>query len=108
MNISKKVKTLLCIALVLILLGSALGGLFNTGLGATKVTRIRFDGGRLAKVEMLPIELHWKKDWSVNGLPRAADAEATGVIFEALKRTSAEFGTKLALRDDGIIEVAGL
>ena len=45
MNISKKVKTLLCIALVLILLGSALGGLFNTGLGATKVTRIRFDGG---------------------------------------------------------------
>ncbi|MBR2837895.1 MAG: CapA family protein [Kiritimatiellae bacterium] len=72
------------------------------------VPRIRFEGGRLAKVEMLPIELHWKHDWSVNGLPRAADAEATGVIFEALKRTSAEFGTKFALRGDGIIEVAGL
>ena len=45
MNISKKTKTLLCIALVLILLGSALGGLFNTGAFATEVTRIRFDGG---------------------------------------------------------------
>ncbi len=42
---NKKIIKLLCIALVLILLGSALGGLFNTGLGATKVTRIRFDGG---------------------------------------------------------------
>ena len=38
---NKKIIKLLCIALVLILLGSALGGLFNTGLGATKVTRIR-------------------------------------------------------------------
>ena len=45
MNISKKTKTLLCIALALILLGSALAGLFNTGVGAVKVTRIRFDGG---------------------------------------------------------------
>ena len=42
---NKKIIKLLCIALVLILLGSALGGLFNTGVGATKVTRISFDGG---------------------------------------------------------------
>ena len=55
---------------------------------------------------MLPIELHWMKDWSVNGLPRAADAEAAGVIFAALVRTSADFGTKLVMRDDGIIEVS--
>lgn len=45
MNLSKRTKKLLCIALVLILLGSALGGLFNTGAFATKITRIRFDGG---------------------------------------------------------------
>ena len=45
MNISKKTKILLCVALALILLGSALASLFNTGLGAVKVTRIRFDGG---------------------------------------------------------------
>ena len=34
MNIGKNTKKLLCIALVLILLGSALAGLFNTGAGA--------------------------------------------------------------------------
>ena len=45
MNIGKTTKKLLCIALVLILLGSALGGLFNTGVFATRITRIRFDGG---------------------------------------------------------------
>ena len=62
--------------------------------------------GALVKIEMLPIELHWMKDWSVNGLPRTADGEASGVILAALKRTSAEFGTQFTLRTDGIIEVA--
>ena len=42
---NKKTTKLLCIALALILLGSGLAGLFNTGVGATKVTRISFDGG---------------------------------------------------------------
>ena len=67
--------------------------------------RLRFENGALTKLEMLPIELHWMQDWSVNGLPRAADGEATGVILAALKRTSAEFGTQFALRPDGIIEI---
>ena len=69
------------------------------------VPRLSFEDGNLKKIELLPIELHWKRDWDVNGLPRPADAEATGVIVAALKRTSAEFGTKIALRPDGIIEV---
>ena len=68
------------------------------------VPRIRFEGGRMAKLEMLPIELHWKHDWSVNGLPRAADAEASKVIADTLKRLSAPYGTSVALRADGIIE----
>ena len=72
------------------------------------VPRLRFENGRLTKAELLPIELHWMQDWSVNGLPRVADSEAAGVIFAALKRTSAEFGTSFSLRADGIIEVAGL
>ena len=56
MKLSKKTKTLLCVALVLILLGSALAGLFNTGIGATKVTRIFFDGGhgRLSGLLYMP------------------------------------------------------
>ena len=70
------------------------------------VPRIRFEDGRVAAVELLPIELHWMKDWSVNGLPRTADAEAAGVILAALQRTSAEFGTKITRRADGILVVA--
>ena len=34
------------------------------------VPRLSFEKGALVKLEMLPIELHWMKDWSVNGLPR--------------------------------------
>ena len=45
MKNDKKTLRLLCVALALIIIGSALAGLFNTGLGATKVTRITFDGG---------------------------------------------------------------
>ena len=42
----KKYKySLLAAALALILIGSILAGLFNTGLGSVKAERIRFDGG---------------------------------------------------------------
>jgi len=68
------------------------------------VPRLTCENGRVANIEMLPIELHWKHDWSVNGLPRTADAEASGVILAALRRTSAEFGTKISLRADGVLE----
>ena len=68
------------------------------------VPKIRFEGKKVVKIEMLPIELHWMQDWSVNGLPRAADAEATKVISETLKRLSAAYGTSVILRDDGILE----
>ena len=45
------------------------------------VPKIEFvQGNPVARVTMLPIELHFGCDWSVNGLPRAADAEATKVI----------------------------
>ena len=69
------------------------------------VPRLSFEKGAVVKIELLPIELHWMQDWSVNGLPRTADGEASGVILAALKRTSAEFGTQFSLRKDGIIEV---
>lgn len=45
MKIKKRTLTLMCVALALILLGSILAGVFNSGAGATKVSRIRFDGG---------------------------------------------------------------
>ena len=68
------------------------------------VPRLTLGDGRPPKVEMLPIELHFGADWSVNGLPRTADAEARDVIAAALTRTSAAFGTVITLRADGIIE----
>ena len=68
------------------------------------VPRITFKGGRMTKLEMLPIELHWKHDWSVNGLPRPADAEAAKTIADTLNRLSAAYGTSVTLREDGIIE----
>ena len=45
MKMKKRTLTLLCVALALILLGSILAGVFTSGMGATTVSRIRFDGG---------------------------------------------------------------
>ena len=45
MKITKNTKILLCAALALILLGSILAGVFNSGNGSVKVSRISFDGG---------------------------------------------------------------
>ncbi len=56
MKLSKRIKILCCVALALVILGSALAGLFNTGLGATKVSRIRFEGanGQLSGLLYMP------------------------------------------------------
>ena len=67
------------------------------------VPKIELENG-VARVTMLPIELHFGCDWSVNGLPRPANAEATEVIAKTLKRLSAPFGTSVVLRKDGILE----
>lgn len=69
------------------------------------VPRLTLDDGKVTKIELLPIELHWKHDWDVNGLPRPADADATAAILAALQRTSGVFGTSVSLRADGILEV---
>ena len=55
MSISKGTKTLLCIALILILLGSILASVFNGG-GSVKVSRIRFDtpNGTLSGLLYMP------------------------------------------------------
>lgn len=45
MKLKKRSLALLCAALVLILLGSILAGVFNSGAGSTTVSRISFDGG---------------------------------------------------------------
>ncbi len=56
MKITKKTLTLLCVALVLIVLGSCLAGLFNSGNGTVKVSRIKFEGenGQLSGLLYMP------------------------------------------------------
>ena len=68
------------------------------------VPKIELEPGRPARVTMLPIELHYGCDWSVNGLPRPADAEATKTIADTLTRLSAPMGTTIVLREDGMLE----
>lgn len=45
MKLGKRTITLLCAALVLILLGSILASVFNSGMGSVDASRITFDGG---------------------------------------------------------------
>ena len=67
------------------------------------VPKIEIENGRVVRVTMLPIELHYGADWSLNGLPRTADAEASAAIATTLKRLSEPFGTRIELGDDGVI-----
>ena len=52
---------------------------------------------------MLPIELHFAQDWSVNGLPRPADEQASADIEKQLARLSAEYGTEIVRLPGGIL-----
>ncbi len=56
MKIKKSTLILLCCALALILAGSILAGVFNSGNGAVKVSRIRFEGanGQLSGLLYMP------------------------------------------------------
>lgn len=56
MKITKSNKIMLCAALVLILLGSILAGVFNSSNGSVKVSRISFDGenGQLSGLLYMP------------------------------------------------------
>ena len=67
------------------------------------VPKIEIEDGRVRRVTMLPIELHFGCDWSVNGLPRTADAEASKTIAATLARLSAPYGTQIAQKPDGTI-----
>ena len=67
------------------------------------VPKIEIEDGRVRRVTMLPIELHFGCDWSVNGLPRTADAEAAKTIAATLARLSAPYDTRVMQEPDGTI-----
>ena len=67
------------------------------------VPKIEIEDGRVTRVTMLPIELHFGCDWSVNGLPRTADARSAQDIAATLTRLCSSSGTRIALERDGSI-----
>jgi poly-gamma-glutamate synthesis protein (capsule biosynthesis protein) len=68
------------------------------------IPKVEVVNGMVKRVTMMPIELHFAHDWSVNGLPRPADEKASADIEKALARLSAEFGTEIVRLPGGILE----
>ena len=66
--------------------------------------KIEIENGEVKRVAMLPIELHFGQDWSVNGLPRAASPKDVEDIAKTLSDLSAEYGTKIVRCPDGTLE----
>ena len=63
----------------------------------TVVPRLRFENGEMASLEMLPVDLAFKRRDFRNGLPRRARGATAREIFNRLSALSAPFGTKLRL-----------
>ncbi|MBQ4160713.1 MAG: CapA family protein [Clostridia bacterium] len=59
------------------------------------------DGTKMTKLVLMPIEMKMDGHKSENGLPRRS---YNPEIYEYLKNMSEPYGTKLTLRDDGLIE----
>lgn len=68
------------------------------------IPKIEVADGKVVRVTMFPIELHFNHDWSINGLPRPADPKASADIEKALSRLSAEYGTKIVRLESGMLE----
>ena len=68
------------------------------------IPKIEVSEGKVVRVTMLPIELHFNHDWSINGLPRPASAKDSADIEKALATLSAEYGTKIVRLENGVLE----
>ena len=68
------------------------------------IPKIEVSEGKVVRVTMLPIELHYNHDWSINGLPRPANAKDSADIEKALATLSAEYGTQIVRLENGVLE----
>ena len=64
----------------------------------TLLPRLTFADGRLAKCEMLPVDLAFTRRDDRNGLPRPAAPATARRIFEIVDALSRPYGTRLSLR----------
>ena len=68
------------------------------------IPKIEIVNGKVTRVTMFPIELHFAKDLSVNGLPRPASDQDTTDIHKVLSTLSDVFGTEIVRLPGNILE----
>ncbi len=56
---------------------------------------VQFRSGELARVRVLPLDLHAERGFGVRGTPEWAGAEQARTIIEELRRASARYGTQI-------------
>ncbi len=69
----------------------------------TVLPKLSFRNGKLAALELLPVDLAFNRKDLRNGLPRKASDKTAREIFERLAAISASLGTRLILRDGRIL-----
>ncbi len=69
----------------------------------TVLPKMTFKDGKVASVEMLPINAGFKAEGEFDGLPYIANEQDTKEIFETMVKLSTPYGTKLKLVDGKII-----
>lgn len=73
----------------------------------TVVPYLEFEDGKLTHLELKPVELGFEKPRTFKGIPYSADEKVTREIFDYLSEISAaQYGTKMTLDENGIIQVA--
>ena len=61
------------------------------------VTTTRFEKGRLAEIQLHPVDLNYTARGGDRGVPRLAEPEVARTILERLQRLSQPFGTSIAI-----------
>jgi poly-gamma-glutamate synthesis protein (capsule biosynthesis protein) len=70
------------------------------------VTTSRFEQGRVAEIQLTPVDLDYKARGADRGVPRPASPDVARTILERLQRLSQPFGTRIAIEQGkGIIRV---
>jgi poly-gamma-glutamate synthesis protein (capsule biosynthesis protein) len=71
------------------------------------VTTSRFEKGRLAEIQLQPIDLNYAARGADRGVPRPAEPEVARTILERLQRLSQPFGTRISIEQGiGVIRPA--
>lgn len=68
------------------------------------VPTLTFEGGKLQKIVIQPVELCFEEKYALKGLPRKATGKALEKICERLRTLSAPYGTEFT-EENGLLEV---